>query len=197
MFEQIRPLALLGKAAAALALTAGALVMTTPAARAETPLLPPGFTLPGLPLTAGLGPDTAIVVLGYGLQSDGTMRPELLERLYAGYVQALLCPETPIIVTGGNPENGVTEARAMADWFTARGISPARVHIEDRAASTVQNAQYSALLMRAIGAVNAVLVTSSDHIQRAQGDFVAAGIRVVATLTPDQAPSSALPFGPR
>ncbi len=193
MFEQIRPTVFLAKTVAAVALMAGLSAVTA----VEAAPRPTEFTLPGLPLTAGLGPDTAVVVLGYGLLPDGDMRPELLARLSAGYVQALLCPATPIIVTGGNPENGVTEARAMADWFVAHGISPARVHIEDRAESTVQNAEYSALLMRAIGAVDAVLVTSADHVQRAQGDFLAAGIRVVATLTPDQTPSSALPFGPR
>ncbi|RDI65269.1 YdcF family protein [Nocardia pseudobrasiliensis] len=193
MFEQIRPTVFLAKTVAAVTLMAGLLAVTA----VEATPRPTEFTLPGLPLTAGLGPDTAVVVLGYGLLPDGGMRPELLARLSAGYVQALLCPATPIIVTGGNPENGVTEARAMADWFVAHGISPARVHIEDRAESTVQNAEYSALLMRAIGAVDAVLVTSADHVQRAQGEFLAAGIRVVATLTPDQTPSSALPFGPR
>ncbi|MFI5781599.1 YdcF family protein [Nocardia sp. NPDC051570] len=186
MFEQIRPTAFLAKTAATVALLAATAAVMAPA-HAEV----------SLPLAVGLGPETAVVVLGYGLLPDGDMRPELLARLSAGYVQAQLCPQTPIIVTGGNPENGVTEAQAMADWYVAHGISPARVHIEDRAESTVQNAEYSAQLMRAIGAVDAVLVTSSDHLRRAEGDFVAAGIRVVATLTPDQAPSSALPFGPR
>ncbi|MFX5922296.1 YdcF family protein, partial [Acinetobacter baumannii] len=78
------------------------------------------------------GPDTAIVVLGYGLLPDGAMRPELVERLRAGYAQALLAPASPIIVTGGNPRNGTTEAAAMADWLVARGIPPARVHRDDR-----------------------------------------------------------------
>ncbi|MBF6064529.1 YdcF family protein [Nocardia terpenica] len=157
---------------------------------------PTSFQLPGLPLIAGLGPDTAIVVLGYGLQPDGGMRPELINRLSAGYVQALLSPAAPIIVTGGNPENGVTEARAMAEWLVGHGIAPRRVHIEDRACSTVQNAEFSAQMMNTIGAGNAVLVTSTDHMNRAEGDFIAAGIKVLATLTPDQAPPSALPFGP-
>ncbi|MGW4770912.1 hypothetical protein ACWEO2_23080 [Nocardia sp. NPDC004278] len=38
------------------------------------------------------GPEAAIVGLGYGLLPDGTMRPELISRLHAGYVQALLAP---------------------------------------------------------------------------------------------------------
>ncbi|WP_232236155.1 YdcF family protein [Nocardia sp. BMG51109] len=154
------------------------------------------FPLPGLPLIADLGSDTAIVVLGYGLQPDGQMQPELIDRLSAAHIQAVLTPAAPVVVTGGNPEGGVTEAQVMADWLVGRGIPPDRVHLEDRAESTLENAEYSAAMMDSIGAHSAVLVTSSDHMYRARGDFADAGIPVVATLTPDQAPESVLPFGP-
>lgn len=156
----------------------------------------PGVDLPGLDLPALFNPDTAIVVLGYGLLPDGSMRPELMARLYSGYVSALLSPAAPIIVTGGNPQNGVTEAQAMADWLIARGVDPARIHTETKANSTVQNAAFSAQLMNAIGVHAAILITSDDHIARALNNFQAAGISVVATLTPDASPMSATPFGP-
>ncbi|MEU6584713.1 YdcF family protein [Nocardia sp. NPDC046763] len=157
----------------------------------------PGMDLPGLNLPALFTPDTAIVVLGYGLQPDGSMRPELMARLYAGYVSALLSPQAPVIVTGGNPQNGVTEADAMADWLVEHGIDRARIHAETKANSTVQNAAFSAQLMDAIGAHAAILITSANHIARALMNFQAAGISVVATMTPDAAPLSAVPFGPR
>ncbi|WP_245717595.1 YdcF family protein [Nocardia jejuensis] len=156
----------------------------------------PGVDLPGLELPALFSPATAIVVLGYGLEPDGEMRPELENRLYAGYVSALLSPESPVIVTGGNPQNGVTEASAMAQWLIDRGISAARVFAETQANSTVQNAAFSAQLMETIGARAAILITSADHIARALSNFRAAGIAVVATMTPDVAPMSAQPFGP-
>ncbi|MGW5381924.1 YdcF family protein [Nocardia sp. NPDC003963] len=140
------------------------------------------------PLARPHGPDTAIVILGYGLRPDGSMRPELVDRLRAGYIQALLAPRSPVIVTGGNPRNGVTEAAAMADWLIARGIPPQRVHQENAAATTVQNARNSAALVHALGARDAVVVTSPDHIGRAARNFVAAGIPVTATLTPHQIP---------
>ncbi|WP_330182087.1 YdcF family protein [Nocardia sp. NBC_01503] len=158
--------------------------------------LMPGLDLPGLDLPAMFSPTTAIVVLGYGLQPDGDMRPELINRLYAGYVSALLSPEAPVIVTGGNPQNGRTEAQAMADWMIARGIHPERIHSETKANSTVQNAAFSAQLMEAIGAHAAILITSADHIARALSNFRSAGIAVVATMTPDESPLSAQPFGP-
>ncbi|UFS99524.1 YdcF family protein [Nocardia huaxiensis] len=154
------------------------------------------FTLPGLDLPALFSPDTAIVVLGYGLTPEGEMRPELINRLYAGYVSALLSPAAPIIVTGGNPQNGVTEAQAMADWLIQRGVAPERIHTETRANSTVQNATFSAQLMQAINVHAAVLITSADHIGRALNNFRAAGISVVATMTPDESPLGAESFGP-
>ncbi|WP_328602615.1 YdcF family protein [Nocardia terrae] len=156
----------------------------------------PGVDLPGINLPALFAPDTAIVVLGYGLQPDGQMRPELMARLYAGYVSALLSPQAPVIVTGGNPQNGVTEADAMADWLVDHGIDRDRIHTETKANSTVQNAAFSAQLMDLIGAHTAILITSADHIARALSNFQAAGISVVATVTPDAAPLSAVPFGP-
>lgn len=152
--------------------------------------------LPGLELPALFSPNTAIVVLGYGLLPDGEMRPELVNRLYAGYVSALLSPAAPVIVTGGNPQNGVSEAAAMADWLIARGIDASRIFAETQANSTVQNAAFAARVMEAINAHAAILITSADHIARALSNFQAAGISVVATMTPDRTPLSAQPFGP-
>ncbi|MBL1074710.1 YdcF family protein [Nocardia sp. 2] len=120
------------------------------------------------------------------------MRPELIERLSAGYVSALVSPASPIIVTGGNPQADVTEARAMADWLTARGIPPERVHLEPDARSTVENAELSAAVMAELGSHDAVLITSSDHMPRAVATFAAAGVRVTDTCTPDDLPYTAL-----
>ncbi|MBF6098543.1 YdcF family protein [Nocardia cyriacigeorgica] len=148
------------------------------------------------PLAQVHGPGTAIVVLGYGLLPDGSMRPELIARLRAGYVQALLAPGSPIIVTGGNPRNGVSEAVAMAEWLVRHGIPAERVHLDPAAVDTVQNAHHSARIMHEIGARDAVVVTSADHIDRAVASFIGAGIPVAAAVTPDHNPVPAWVFGP-
>ncbi|MFC3960938.1 YdcF family protein [Nocardia jiangsuensis] len=160
-----------------------------------TGLIPAGATTVAAP-PAVRGPETAVVVLGYGLLPDGSMRPELVHRLQAGYVQALLAPASPVVVTGGNPQQGVTEAAAMADWLVAHGIAPARVHIESAAESTRQNAEFTARILRDIGIRDAVVVTSADHIARARSLFDDAGIVVIAGLTPDQLPALVRQFGP-
>lgn len=183
-----------------------AAVLAVPATATADPLAPePGSLLaglvpPGATTVAGppavRGPETAVVVLGYGLLPDGSMRPELVDRLRAGYVQALLAPASPVIVTGGNPQQGITEAAAMADWLVAHGIAPERVHSESRAESTLQNAEFTARILRDIGIRDAVVVTSADHIARARLLFDAAGIVVIAGLTPDQLPALVRQFGP-
>ncbi|MBC7304578.1 MAG: YdcF family protein [Nocardia sp.] len=151
--------------------------------------------LAGIEMPATYGPETAIVVLGYGLLPDGTMRPELGNRLHAALIQAYMSPASPVIVTGGNPRNGVTEAQVMADWLNIRGVARQRLHAETEAGTTVQNAAFSARIMEALGVTKAVLITSADHMRRALDNFVAAGIPVVATMTPDVAPLWAQPYG--
>ncbi|SEC19339.1 Uncharacterized SAM-binding protein YcdF, DUF218 family [Rhodococcus koreensis] len=140
------------------------------------------FTPPN-PLPAIQGPSTAIIVLGFGLLPDGTMRPELVNRLQAAMVQSWVSPMSPIIVTGGNPQNGVTEAAAMQGWLQAHGVPAQRIHPEHRAGSTVGNALNSVPLARSLGAGGAILVTSANHIRRATVDFNVAGLPVVGAMS--------------
>ncbi|WP_432279916.1 YdcF family protein [Nocardia cyriacigeorgica] len=139
-------------------------------------------TLPN-PLPALVGPQTGIVVLGYGLLPDGSLRPELVNRLTAAWIQAVASPFSPVIVTGGNPQNGVAEADAMFHWLVGRGLPASRIHVENRAGSTVQNALFSSRMLRDLGATSAVVVTSPNHIRRAVADFIVAGTHVVGAMT--------------
>ncbi|MGY4102534.1 YdcF family protein [Nocardia sp. R16R-3T] len=139
-------------------------------------------TLPN-PLPAIVGPQTGIVVLGYGLLPDGSLRPELVNRLTAAWLQAVASPLSPIIVTGGNPQNGISEAEAMRAWLFSKGLPASRINVESRAGSTVQNALFSTKMLRDVGADSAVVVTSPNHIRRAVADFIVAGTRVVGATT--------------
>ncbi|MFC4373813.1 YdcF family protein [Nocardia halotolerans] len=139
-------------------------------------------TLPN-PLPALVGPQTGIVVLGYGLLPDGSLRPELENRLTAAWLQAIAAPFSPVVVTGGNPQNGISEAEAMRRWLIGRGLPGERIHVEDRAGSTVQNALLGTRLLRDLGATSAVVVTSPNHIRRAVADFIVAGTQVVGAMT--------------
>ena len=139
---------------------------------------------PPNPFPTLAGPGTGVVILGYGLLPDGSMRPELIDRLETGLVQAFAAPFSPVVVTGGNPQAGVTEAAAMSGWLRDRGIPDFRIHEENRAGSTVGNALYSTELLRSLGAVDAVLVTSANHIRRATADFMVAGMPIIGGSSP-------------
>jgi uncharacterized SAM-binding protein YcdF (DUF218 family) len=137
---------------------------------------------PPNPFPSLLEPTTAIVVLGFGLLPEGALRPELVSRLQTASLQAFAAPDSPIIVTGGNPQNGITEAEAMQDWLEEHGIPANRIHAEKKANSTVQNALFSTEIIDSIGADSAVLVTSANHVRRATADFTIAGTYVVAAM---------------
>jgi len=132
----------------------------------------------------------AIVVLGYGLLPDGSMRMILRRRVLTGLAVAQMYPHSPIIVTGGNPQNGVTEAAQMRRMLLTLNFPDSRIIVEDKANSTVQNAQFSVPLAKKAGTSGIILVTSSTHQGRADGDFVDAGANLLATVSyPDGNPT--------
>ncbi|BBY88945.1 hypothetical protein MMUR_38570 [Mycolicibacterium murale] len=132
----------------------------------------------------------AIVILGYGLNDDGSMRTILRRRVLTGMAVAAMFPQSPIIVTGGNPRNGRTEAGQMRNMLMLFGFPASRIIVEDRATSTVQNARFSVPLARDAGTSGIILVTSSTHQDRADGNFADAGANVLATVSyPDGNPS--------
>ncbi len=134
----------------------------------------------------GVAPGTVIVILGFGLEDNGAMRPILVERLTKGLAVAQAYPAFPIVVTGGAPKAGKTEAAAMKEWLLAQGVSGTRIYTEESAGSTQGNAINTAALMRQNGFGNgAVLVTSADHTRRSVADFLVAGITLQAVVASD------------
>jgi uncharacterized SAM-binding protein YcdF (DUF218 family) len=132
----------------------------------------------------------AIVVLGYGLNPNGTMRTILRRRVLTGLAVAQFFPQSPVIVTGGNPQNGRTEAEQMRKMLLLFGFPDSRIIVEDKANSTVQNAQFSVPLAKQAGTSGIILVTSTTHQGRADGDFADAGGNLLATVSyPDGDPA--------
>lgn len=116
-----------------------------------------------------------IVIMGYGLRKDGSMKEELIDRLVVGLSSALKYPNAYVAVTGGATSDveGITEARQMAQWLRERGISNDRLILETRAMSTVENAQrVHRLLLNNYPQVNSVAVITSDyHIRQSCAMF--------------------------
>jgi uncharacterized SAM-binding protein YcdF (DUF218 family) len=113
----------------------------------------------------------AIVVLGAGLETNGTMKAKLVRRLKQCLKLARIHPDAPIILTGGNPKAGVTEAFAMCRWCLKRGVSRNRLWLEDKAKDTVENALYTSAILQKLGVTQATVVTSFSHMRRGLADL--------------------------
>ncbi|QGQ44849.1 YdcF family protein [Metabacillus sediminilitoris] len=111
--------------------------------------------------------DHAIVILGYALAEDGSMKEPLIERLKAGIAIAKQYPNSKIIVSGGVPKQGITEADAMSNWLQTQGIEKDRIILENKSTDTVENALFSTEKLEKEGIKDVTLVTSASHIRRA------------------------------
>ncbi len=111
---------------------------------------------------------TSIVVLGYALAKDGTAEKPLLDRLDVALKVAQANPTARVMVTGGQPQAGVTEGDVMMRWLVKRGIDRDRIMIEDKSKDTVGNVLNVANLLRRHTADNVILITSSSHMRRAR-----------------------------
>ena len=108
-----------------------------------------------------------IVVLGFQLEADGSMAPELVGRCETALACAEKYPRALIAVTGGgtawqNP--AATEAGVMAAWLTKHGVSPERILTEDASMTTADNAVFTCRLLRErCPQVRSLAVVSSDY----------------------------------
>ncbi len=113
----------------------------------------------------------AIVILGFALNADGTMKEELIGRLQTGLNIANAYPNSYVVVTGGgtaanNPD--VTEGGLMGAWLLEQGLAEDRLIIENKAPNTVGNAEntYKILATEYPQVDSFVMVTSDYHVPR-------------------------------
>ncbi|WP_297598767.1 ElyC/SanA/YdcF family protein [uncultured Cetobacterium sp.] len=113
----------------------------------------------------------AIVILGYALGENGTMKPTLIERLKQGLALHRKNPKSPIIVSGGVQKGGVTEAYVMKNWLVSNGVPAYLIHMDDLAKDTVGNAIYSTEILAKLSPENVTLISSASHIRRGLSVF--------------------------
>lgn len=126
-----------------------------------------------MPVYQGILPDNlpqddslCIVIMGYGLNPDGSMKQELIDRLSAGLDSALKYPNAYVAVTGGATSRvrGVTEAGQMAVWLRNHGIGEERLILESGALSTTENAvNVHNILTEWYPQVTSIAVVTSDY----------------------------------
>lgn len=131
-----------------------------------------------MPVNKDVAPDglptddsMCIIILGFALNDDGTMKDELIGRLTVGLESAKKYPNAYVLVTGGgtaaaNPD--VTEGGLMGQWLLDNGLEESRLIIEDKAPDTVGNAENSfKILSEQYPSVKSlVMVTSDYHVPR-------------------------------
>lgn len=116
----------------------------------------------GLPTDDSL----CIVVLGYGLNEDGSMKQELLDRLEVALISAQKYPQAYVLCTGGETSYvpGISEAGKMCAWLQQQGVEETRLIAETESLSTTANAQNSCrLLWRQYPQVRSIAIVSSDY----------------------------------
>ena len=108
-----------------------------------------------------------LVVLGFQLNPDGTIRPELEERLKVALAASRQYPRAYIVCTGGGTaanDPQATEAGRMVEWLERSGVDSDRLLQEDRSLTTAQNAALTfRLLAERAPQVTQLAVISSDY----------------------------------
>ena len=96
--------------------------------RCNTMEVPRNVLPDGLPEDDSL----CIVTLGFALNEDGSMKPELVNRLKVALASAEKYPNAYVAVTGGGTASYTddTEAEVMAQWLMEQGIDTDRIIVE-------------------------------------------------------------------
>jgi len=109
----------------------------------------------------------AIIVLGTPADSDGNPTPDMLDRITEGVREYEHGVAPRLIVTGAAAHNRFVEAEVMARVAQSQGVPASVIFQEPQALDTIQNACYSAHILRANGWHSAEVISSAAHLPRA------------------------------
>ena len=113
--------------------------------------------------------NTTVVVLGCQVK-NGRPSKMLNRRINAAYEYLAENPEVIAIVSGGKGDDElISEALCMRDCLVEKGISPERIIMEDKSASTRENLEFSKKIIEQRGLDEHItIVTDSYHQLRAE-----------------------------
>lgn len=134
------------------------------------------------------GQADAIVVLGAGLRQQAkeyggapSVDDLALERLrHAARLQRAL--QVPVLVSGGSPLGGISEARVMEETLNQDFMIPVR-WIEETSRTTRENASHSRKILMEDGVHRIYLVSQAWHLRRAVEAFRREGLTVIPAGT--------------
>jgi uncharacterized SAM-binding protein YcdF (DUF218 family) len=132
-----------------------------------------------------------IIVLGgdLGVYPDGPNTTVVKSpRISAAIPLAIRYPDAVVVVSGA-----FREAEDGLAMLVAAGISPARILIEVRSRTTLENARFTGTLVGFARSRNWLLVTSPFHLPRAVGTFRQVGFNVIGVPAAGNATPQSLP----
>ena len=109
----------------------------------------------------------ALLVLGSPADSDGNPRPDMLSRVAEAVREYDRGIAPRLILSGGLDGQPYAEAVVMARVAQSQGVPASALFVESDSNDTIQNACYSARLMKAHGWRTAEIITSPVHARRA------------------------------
>ncbi|MDR1710241.1 MAG: YdcF family protein [Propionibacteriaceae bacterium] len=130
----------------------------------------------------------AYVLLTSALKADGTISTKLKRRADVAVKLLKANPNSLVLVSGGKPKNGHTEAQVGRDYLISKGIAADRIWTEEKSASTVGEARYSIPILKTMGITTYTLISDYSHLRRACALYYA---QHVVTETAD---GEVLPF---
>ena len=123
------------------------------------------------------------IVLGAAAYRNGSQNPCLVARVQRGVALLKAGTVKTLILSGGvDIENGASEAGVMLEIALRAGADPKTLLLEPLSKTTVENLEFSQVLMRREGLQNAVIVSDPYHLPRAS--LIARKLEIEFTLSP-------------
>jgi uncharacterized SAM-binding protein YcdF (DUF218 family) len=137
--------------------------------------------LPDL-LTIAQEPQKADAIVVLAGDSDGSRVERAVELFHQGY-------SSKLVISGGSIYRETTWASLIRQRALELGVPAEAILMQDRSATTWEDAYYSAALLQTIGAKKVLVVTSSWHSRRAISCFHKADSSIEWISTPNVAHS--------
>jgi uncharacterized SAM-binding protein YcdF (DUF218 family) len=134
-----------------------------------------------------------LIVLGVPADKDGNPRPTMQSRVDEAVREYERGVAPRMIVTGGLDGRQYREATVMARVAQAQGVPASAIFIEPEANDTIQNACYSARIMKAHGWRSAEVIANAGQLPRASLIFSHVAIDWRVHVAPPIEPQSTLP----
>ncbi len=129
-----------------------------------------------------------IIVLGGALDTTVSRlraQPQLneaAERMTEAARLAGVYPDLPVIFSGGKAEfiyDELSESEVAMRFFEPFNLAPPRLKLETRSRNTVENAKFTAEMLKPTGNQRWLLITSAFHMPRSKALFEANGFQIV------------------